>query len=278
VHFMRSGEFVEVRSEVTGLPPGKHGYHVHMFGDCSDPKANSAGDHLDFAALGGAGRTGSYQQQGTGMGDADRNMGPGTTGTASPTPGRSPTGPGGAGTTTGTTGTGTDVGASGTASTGATGGTTTTGPGTTGTGMDQGTAPSTGGAGTIAGQDHTRSRITGNLGDIEAVKGKAATANARIMLPADHIGMLTGRSVQIHVGPNDESKAPDGGAGDPIACGVIGVANEAMELPTPARVESTPGQPSTPSDQPKDQQPGDESDEQKPDDTEAPQYPTPAPR
>jgi superoxide dismutase, Cu-Zn family len=38
---------VLVQVELTGLPPGKRGFHVHEYGDCSAPDAKSAGDHYD---------------------------------------------------------------------------------------------------------------------------------------------------------------------------------------------------------------------------------------
>ena len=33
---------------VEGLPAGTHGYHVHMYGDCSSDDGTSAGPHLNF--------------------------------------------------------------------------------------------------------------------------------------------------------------------------------------------------------------------------------------
>ncbi len=49
VTFMKSGDEVKVVADVTGLTPGKHGFHIHEFGDCSDPKAASAGGHFNPA-------------------------------------------------------------------------------------------------------------------------------------------------------------------------------------------------------------------------------------
>lgn len=37
---------LEVNIELAELPPGKHGLHVHMNGDCSSPDASSAGAHF----------------------------------------------------------------------------------------------------------------------------------------------------------------------------------------------------------------------------------------
>ncbi len=38
---------MKVVADVTGLTPGKHGFHVHEFGDCSSPDGNSAGGHFN---------------------------------------------------------------------------------------------------------------------------------------------------------------------------------------------------------------------------------------
>lgn len=47
VHFqeMRDGS-VEVKIDLTGVPPGVHGFHVHDKGDCSD-NGNAAGGHFN---------------------------------------------------------------------------------------------------------------------------------------------------------------------------------------------------------------------------------------
>ena len=37
----------DVEAQVTGLPPGQHGFHIHEVGDCSAPDASSAGGHLN---------------------------------------------------------------------------------------------------------------------------------------------------------------------------------------------------------------------------------------
>ncbi len=47
VTFTKDGDGVKVVADVTGLTPGKHGFHVHEFGDCSAPDATSAGGHYN---------------------------------------------------------------------------------------------------------------------------------------------------------------------------------------------------------------------------------------
>ena len=47
VTFTKSGTGVKIVAELNGLTPGKHGFHIHEFGDCSDPKAESAGSHYN---------------------------------------------------------------------------------------------------------------------------------------------------------------------------------------------------------------------------------------
>jgi len=47
VRFHREGDAVHVTGELSGLTPsGKHGFHVHEFGDCSAPDGASAGGHF----------------------------------------------------------------------------------------------------------------------------------------------------------------------------------------------------------------------------------------
>jgi Cu-Zn family superoxide dismutase len=40
-------DYVLVAGEVTGLTPGKHGFHIHMFGDLRSPDGTSAGGHYN---------------------------------------------------------------------------------------------------------------------------------------------------------------------------------------------------------------------------------------
>lgn len=41
---------VALRVEIQGATPGEHGVHIHEKGDCSDPKATSAGGHYNPAS------------------------------------------------------------------------------------------------------------------------------------------------------------------------------------------------------------------------------------
>ena len=47
VTFTKSGDTIKIVADVTGLTPGKHGFHVHQFGDCSSVDGSSAGGHFN---------------------------------------------------------------------------------------------------------------------------------------------------------------------------------------------------------------------------------------
>ncbi|MHC1727518.1 MAG: superoxide dismutase family protein [Syntrophobacteraceae bacterium] len=47
VSFVKSGKGVRITANIQGLAPGLHGFHIHEFGDCSSPDANSAGGHFN---------------------------------------------------------------------------------------------------------------------------------------------------------------------------------------------------------------------------------------
>jgi Cu-Zn family superoxide dismutase len=47
VSFAVKGKSVEVTGTIKGLTPGKHGFHVHEYGDCSSKDGMSAGSHFD---------------------------------------------------------------------------------------------------------------------------------------------------------------------------------------------------------------------------------------
>lgn len=168
VTFRMQGGNTLVDTQVAGLPKGEHGYHVHVYGDCSDLSTKSPGEHLDFhAGMGG-------------MGGATGSNMPSTTG--------------------GTAGT---VAGSGSGSTMPKSMDTTT------TGM----------------ADASGSHIMGNLGQLTADASGSATGSRTVDA---RLRQLLGRAVVIHEKANDDTK-PDGAAGTPIACGVIGIANPAAK-------------------------------------------------
>ncbi len=47
VTFKETNGGVKITAEVSGLAPGKHGFHIHAIGDCSSPDASSAEGHLN---------------------------------------------------------------------------------------------------------------------------------------------------------------------------------------------------------------------------------------
>ncbi len=47
ITFTKVAEGIRVEGEVTGLTPGKHGFHIHEFGDPSSPDGTSAGGHFN---------------------------------------------------------------------------------------------------------------------------------------------------------------------------------------------------------------------------------------
>lgn len=47
VTFVQVGDSVQVTADIDGLTPGKHGFHIHEYGDCSAADASSAGGHYN---------------------------------------------------------------------------------------------------------------------------------------------------------------------------------------------------------------------------------------
>jgi superoxide dismutase, Cu-Zn family len=45
--FTKTESGTRVQAEITGLAPGKHGFHVHEFGDASSPDGKAAGGHFN---------------------------------------------------------------------------------------------------------------------------------------------------------------------------------------------------------------------------------------
>lgn len=47
VTFTKVAEGIEIVADVEGLSPGKHGFHIHEYGDCRAPDGTSAGGHFN---------------------------------------------------------------------------------------------------------------------------------------------------------------------------------------------------------------------------------------
>ncbi|MGH7170507.1 MAG: superoxide dismutase family protein [Gemmataceae bacterium] len=47
VHFMATADGVVIRGTITGLTPGKHGFHIHQFGDVSSADPKCHGGHFN---------------------------------------------------------------------------------------------------------------------------------------------------------------------------------------------------------------------------------------
>jgi Cu-Zn family superoxide dismutase len=51
VTFTREGDKVKVVADLEGLTPGKHGFHIHEWGDCSSKDGAAAGGHFNTAGM-----------------------------------------------------------------------------------------------------------------------------------------------------------------------------------------------------------------------------------
>lgn len=47
VTFTKVDTGIQITADIKGLSPGKHGFHIHEYGDCSAPDATSAGGHFN---------------------------------------------------------------------------------------------------------------------------------------------------------------------------------------------------------------------------------------
>jgi len=47
IHFNKTAKGIHVHGEVTGLPDGEHGFHVHEFGNIDSPDGKAAGPHFN---------------------------------------------------------------------------------------------------------------------------------------------------------------------------------------------------------------------------------------
>ena len=64
VNFIRENDKVRVYASLSGLTPGKHGFHIHEKGDCSAPDASSAGGHFNPTGMPHAGPHDSHRHVG----------------------------------------------------------------------------------------------------------------------------------------------------------------------------------------------------------------------
>ena len=55
VTFTRSDSSIHVEADVHGLTPGKHGFHIHEYGDCTAADGTSAGGHFNPEGVNHAG-------------------------------------------------------------------------------------------------------------------------------------------------------------------------------------------------------------------------------
>ncbi len=51
VKFEAVSEGIRIVADLTGLTPGKHGFHIHEYGDCSAEDGTSAGGHFNPAKM-----------------------------------------------------------------------------------------------------------------------------------------------------------------------------------------------------------------------------------
>jgi superoxide dismutase, Cu-Zn family len=64
VTFTKTADGVDVSAELTGLPPGEHGFHVHEFGDCSKMDGVCAGGHYNPTGMPHAGPDSPQRHEG----------------------------------------------------------------------------------------------------------------------------------------------------------------------------------------------------------------------
>jgi len=74
VSFVKDGKGVRITANIEGLSPGPHGFHIHEFGNCTSPEANSAGGHFNPTDMPHAGPKAEKRHAGDlGNLEADKN-------------------------------------------------------------------------------------------------------------------------------------------------------------------------------------------------------------
>ncbi|SPF50159.1 Superoxide dismutase (Cu-Zn) [Syntrophobacter sp. SbD1] len=74
VSFKKDAGGVRIMASIEGLSPGPHGFHIHEFGNCTSPDANSAGGHFNPTDMPHAGPNSKMRHVGDlGNIEADKN-------------------------------------------------------------------------------------------------------------------------------------------------------------------------------------------------------------
>lgn len=64
VTFTETSDGVQVQGDISGLTEGKHGFHIHQYGDCTASDGTSAGGHFNPASNNHAAPTDSARHMG----------------------------------------------------------------------------------------------------------------------------------------------------------------------------------------------------------------------
>lgn len=64
VTFTKTAKGIQVTANITGLTPGKHGFHIHEFGDCSASDGTSTGGHFNPTMMAHGAPTDSIRHSG----------------------------------------------------------------------------------------------------------------------------------------------------------------------------------------------------------------------
>jgi Cu-Zn family superoxide dismutase len=64
VSFVKEKDGIHMVASIDGLSPGLHGFHLHEYGDCSSPDANSAGGHFNPMVMAHGGPTSEKRHAG----------------------------------------------------------------------------------------------------------------------------------------------------------------------------------------------------------------------